>query len=183
VLRDLQLRIPDLLGLRRGAPALVMRIGLATGDVVVGSVGSPSARSFTVMGDTVNFSSRLEGANKVYGTGIMIDAETREQAGARIVARELDAIAVLGRDEPVHVFELIGMAGEVPAIDVEALSVYAEGLADYRAGRWDGALARFGQVLELRPADTPSAVMIERTTRLRASTPDNWDGVFRFTAK
>jgi adenylate cyclase len=113
----------------------------------------------------------------------MIDEETRFQAGDRIVARELDSIAVFGREEPFPVFELVGMAGEVSADDLEAFEIYAAGLADYRAGQWEGAVSLFGQALGLRPADTPSKVMIERAGRLLDVEPDGWDGVYRLMAK
>ena len=184
LLTQFQARVPELLGLRRDVPKLAMRIGLATGDVVVGSVGSQSARSFTVMGDTVNFSSRLEGANKAYGTSIMIDEETCRLAGGAIVTRELDSIAVVGRTEPLRVFELVGMAGEVPADELEMIDLYAAGLDDYRAARWEQAASLFGQALRVRPGDPPSQVMLDRVERMFAlGSHGAWDGVWRLTAK
>jgi adenylate cyclase len=182
-LQEFQARVPDIVGLRRDVPTLEMRIGLATGDVVVGSIGSLSARSFTVMGDTVNFSSRLEGANKAYGTRIMIDEQTWASAGDRIVARELDSLAVVGRHEPVRVFELLGMAGEVAEAELEAVDIYAQGLAKYRAGEWKAAEALFLRVLALRLHDSPSKVMIERIGRFLQAPPATWDGVWRLTSK
>ncbi len=97
VLERFRAELPDITGLRRHAPLIDLRIGLASGDVVVGNIGSENARSYTVIGDTVNLASRLEGVNRLYGTRILLNAETRRLAGAAIETREIDWIAVKGQ--------------------------------------------------------------------------------------
>jgi class 3 adenylate cyclase len=100
--------LPEVLGIRKNIPVVNVRMGIATGDATVGSIGSENARSYTVIGDTVNLASRLEGANKRYGTRILINEETRRLAAETIEAREIDLIRVVGRAEPTRVHELIG---------------------------------------------------------------------------
>ena len=144
-LESFRTRVPDVIGLRRDVPLIDFRVALASGEVIVGSIGSETARSFTVMGDTVNFASRLEGANKAYGTNLLIDGATHDMAGEAIETRDIDLIGVVGRDEPVRVYELAAMAGELPPEKRQLFDLYAEGLAHYRAANWvkaDAALRR-----------------------------------------
>jgi class 3 adenylate cyclase len=168
-------RVPDLIGMRRDIPAIDIRIGIATGEVVVGSIGSDHARSFTAMGDTVNFCSRLEGANKAYGTRILIDEATRDAAGAAIEVREIDRVAVLGREEPVRIFELLGMAGDVPAARQTVSDLYDAAIAHYRGGDWISARTAFAAVLAIDPLDGPSAAMLKRVSI--GGPPGGWVGV------
>ena len=151
-----------------------LRIGISTGEMVVGTIGSTASRSFTVMGDPVNLGSRLEGANKAYGTHVMISDRTRELAGDAPV-RELDLIRVKGKEEPTRVFEL--RASAAPA-DFEA------GVAAYRSQNWDAAEAAFQACLKVDPDDTPSMVYLDRVAHLRAAPPPtDWDGVWVFDTK
>src|SRR5262249_61768963 len=102
--------LPHLLNLRRNVPELTLRMGLATGEVVVGTVGAPTAKSFACIGDVTNLASRLEGVNKVYGTTAIVSEETQRLAQAAVETRELDTIIVVGKSEPVRIFELLGRA-------------------------------------------------------------------------
>ena len=183
-LAELRSRLPDILGLREGLPELRLRIGLATGDALVGSIGSENARNFTVMGDTVNLASRLEPLNKAYGTAILMCGKTRAGAGDAVVARELDLITVAGQNRPLAIYELQGRAGQVDARLTEINERYAAGLAAYRARDWDAAAATFGSVLDLDGEDGPARLFADRVEELRAAPPaPDWDGVWHFTKK
>src|SRR5579863_6859632 len=176
-------RVPDLIGLRRDIPMIDFRVGLASGEVVVGSVGSSQACSFTVMGDTVNFASRLEAANKVYGTRILIDHATFRMAGEAIEAREIDCITVVGRTEPMHIYELRAMAGNLTPDDRVLFNLYGDALAFYRDGKWGRAADALLEALSVAPEDGPSQTMLKRVMQLQEAEPEDWDGVWRLTSK
>ena len=169
---------------RRGLPKLDVRIGIQSGPVVVGNVGSKKRKNYTVIGDTANTSSRLEGANKVYGTRILIGEPTRRAAGDAIVAREIDLIAVKGKSDSVRVYELIGLKGEVSAARLEAIRTFEQALADYRAQRWSQATAGFERVIQMVGDDTASRVFIQRIAQFREEPPAaGWDGSYAMTEK
>ena len=183
LLDDFQRRMPDIIGLRRDVPEIGMRMAIATGEVVVGSIGPDFARSFTVMGDTVNFASRLEGANKAYGTRILIDQETARQAGRAIRTRELDSVQVVGKSDPVRLFELLAMANAPEDPRGGLFEHYAAGLDAYRRGDWSAATAAFTAGLAADPTDAPSRKMLDRVAGLAANTPADWAGVWKLTSK
>src|SRR5215469_9228175 len=154
--------LPQLLGLRRNVPDLTVRIGLATGEVVVGTVGAPTAKTFAAIGDTTNLASRLEGVNKVYDTTVIVAEETHRLAQDVVEARELDVVIVVGKSEPVRIFELLGPAGSVESGMLEVRDLYVKGLAAYRQRDWDSAEERFKECLRLDPDDGPSRTLLER---------------------
>jgi adenylate cyclase len=176
--------LPQITGLRRNAPDFAVRMGLATGEVVIGTIGSDITKSYTVIGDVVNTASRLEGVNKVYGTGIIIDETTFRFAQDAIEARELDLLTVAGKSEPLRIYELICKRGELAADVVELRELFAEGLVAYRARDWAAAERCFADCLARRADDGPARVFRQRIELLRSSPPpDDWDGVWRLTKK
>jgi len=183
-IRELREHLSDVLGLRRDLPEFSVRMGLATGDLVVGTIGSTEARSFTVIGDTVNLASRLEGANKAYETSILVDEATFQLTQNDVESREIDFLAVLGRLEPVRVYEIIAPAGCLSVAEQQLCGLFAEGLAAYRARDWDQSERCFAQCLAVMPTDGPATVFHRRIKLLRGKTlPADWDGVWQLTDK
>jgi len=176
-------RVPDLVGLRKGVPDVGMRVGLASGDAIVGSIGSRSSRSFTVMGDTVNLGSRLEGANKIYGTRVLIDGTTRRMAGDAIRVREVDSLSVVGKTEPVAVFELLGAAGSPSPLPDGLVDAYAAGLERYRAGAWRSAQTHFATCLSIASDDGPTKTLLARCWALLRDPPAQWNGAWQLSSK
>ena len=136
----LRTELPELLGVRAVPSDCDVRIGVATGEVLVGSIGSEFMMSYTVMGDAVNLASRLEGANKLYGSHSLVSEPTVRAAGEEIAFREIDRLVVVGQTHPEAVFEIIGRTDELTPAQLALLERYAEGLSAYRARRWDDAL-------------------------------------------
>ncbi|MBR1195502.1 HAMP domain-containing protein [Bradyrhizobium sp. AUGA SZCCT0240] len=180
----LRTELPELLGVRTVPSDCDVRIGVATGEVLVGSIGSEFMMSYTVMGDAVNLASRLEGANKAYGSHCLVSAPTIAAAGDGLAFREIDRLVVVGQSQPETVFEIIGREDELTSEQVSLLDSYSKGLAAYRERRWDDARHAFSAGLEAVPADGPSGVFIKRIGELQASPPAaDWDGAWRLDEK
>jgi class 3 adenylate cyclase len=180
----LRAQLPEITGMRRNPPKLTIRMGIATGEAIVGTIGASAARSYTVIGDTVNLASRLEDINKVYGSSVILSEETYRLSQNVVEARELDLVTVPGKTEPVRIYEAMGRAGELGQSELKLRSLFSEGLAAYRQQDWDVAQAHFESCLQISTEDGPSRVFVERIARLR-STPlsSNWDGVWHVSEK
>jgi len=159
-------------------------IGINTGHMIVGNLGSQQLFDYTVIGDEVNLGARLEGANKEYWTSIIISESTYAQAKARARVRELDLVRVKGKKRPVKIYELRSME-PLPQIEEDLIiQVYSQGLALYRQADWVGALQQFKRVLRYFPSDGPSRVYVTRCFNfIETPPPPNWDGVYEFKSK
>jgi class 3 adenylate cyclase len=176
----LRAEIPELLGVR-GTPMETcdLRIGVATGEALVGSIGSDVMMNYTVMGDVVNLASRLEGANKAYGTRNLVSARTIATEGAEVEVREIDRVVVAGQRHPEIVFEILGRMGEITPQQRTSRDKYAEALAAYRARRWDEARRALDAALELVPGDGPSIALLRRIEGFQSNPPaQDWNGAW-----
>ncbi len=170
---------------KEGKPQLAIRIGVNTGPMVVGNMGATGKFAYTVIGDSVNLASRLEGANKEYRTVIMAGERTYELVREEIRGRKLDRIAVKGRSVPVTIYEIVQVrAGKIPPSVERAHARYEEGLQLYFGRKFDAAQRAFQEALELHPGDVPSRLFLARAKDLAASPPPaGWDGVFVMQSK
>jgi len=176
----LRQEIPELLGVR-GTPMekCDLRIGVATGEALVGSIGSDVMMSYTVMGDVVNLASRLEGVNKTYGTRNLVSERTIAAAGAALEVREIDRVVVAGHTHSEIIFEILGRKGELTPQQFMSRDKYLEGLAAYREQRWDEALRALNESLGAIPDDGPSMALLKRVESLKANPPSrDWDGAW-----
>ncbi|MBI4495640.1 MAG: adenylate/guanylate cyclase domain-containing protein [Deltaproteobacteria bacterium] len=168
----------------RGLPPVYARIGLNSGEMIIGNLGSSRRFDFTVIGDNVNLASRLEGASKEYGTAILISEETRRLAGPDLEVREIDWLRVKGKELPVRIFELLSKKGGLDGLRRQVRDLFQEGLELYRGRRWAEARTRFREALSLLPEDGPSRTFLRRCEDfLKTPPPADWDGVFQLTQK
>lgn len=171
-----------------GLQPLSMRVGINTGEAVVGNAGSGERFDYTAFGDQVNLASRLEGAAKFYGICCIVSASTYKSAGGadRFAARQIDRVRVVGRKQPVDIFELISTTKELDADPKlrEFLKTFDAGVAAYFARDWPNAASAFLRAQALRPNDGPTKVFVVRVQRFaQKPPPPNWDGSVELSAK
>ncbi len=160
------------------------RIGLNSGTVVAGNIGGEKRFDYTVLGNDVNLASRLEGVNKQYGTGIMIGEATVNALSGQFVLREIDAVRVKGKKQPVAIFELQAEMGALSELHIERNEAYAAGLACYREARWDDALKYLLKAQRALGSDGPSETLIARAREYQQDPPPpDWDGVYDMQTK
>lgn len=184
---DMQQRLAELRPKwkKEGKPELVARIGLNTGVCIAGNMGGKDRFDYTVIGDSVNLASRLEGANKQYGSYIMISDFTYKLVKDKLKVRELDLLQVKGKTEPVRVYEVMGKIDmKLTDNQKQSLEIYHEGLKLYRTRQWDEAVAYMQQAQQLDPACGAATIYIERANLYKIAPPsEEWNGVFVMTTK
>nr|WP_306252533.1 adenylate/guanylate cyclase domain-containing protein [Parvularcula sp. IMCC14364] len=169
----------------RNEEPLNISVGIATGEVIAGTIGSAKRMEYTVIGDCVNVAARLENLTRYYGADIIVSEDTLEQAKVSVLNRELDLIRVKGRARPGGIYEILGHHTEETFPNMEAvLHHYQAGLTAYRQRNWDQAIAEFAAALAAHEDDRPSQIYIDRARVFKESPPpDDWDGVWTMTSK
>lgn len=176
-------RLSARMQIERGFP-LQARIGINSGEVIVGNMGSPKKLNYTVVGDAVNLASRLEGANKAFGTTILLGDRTEELARGKIVTRPVELLRVKGKLKPVQTHELIGLVGETEPALIARANLFTEAYAAYRGRDFEKALKGFQQIELSDAKDELAGIYRERCTLfLNEPPPGDWDGVFVMKSK
>jgi adenylate cyclase len=167
----------------KGWPELYLGIGVNTGIMNVGNMGSKFRMAYTVMGDTVNLASRLEGLTRQYGVGIIVGEDTRARLPG-ILFRELDRVRVKGRNEPVTIYEPLGLQGKLDPAVVEEQELFSHMFTHYHAREWDESLQHLHELLSLKPESKLFQLYVERIKHYwQEPPPPGWDGVFTHTTK
>jgi len=167
----------------RGWPEIKIGVGVNTGVMSVGNMGSEFRMAYTVMGDSVNLGSRLEGITKQYGVGIIVGETTRESV-PEVLFRELDRVRVKGKDEPVAIYQPLGLKEQVDKAVISELRLFEEALKLYRAQNWDMAEMQLINLQKAAPDCLLYSLYLERIAHFRTDPPGaDWDGVFVFHTK
>lgn len=169
----------------KGLEPINVTVGLNSGPMIAGNMGSAARFSYTIMGDSVNLAARILGAANQYGVAFMCSAMTYERAKDQITARLVDDIVVVGKTEPIKVYEIVG-SPDIPPDEatLKCVEAYERGFKLYTERRWDEAMAAFDEALEHKPGDGPSKVLRARCEQYKSDPPgDGWQGEFKLTKK
>jgi adenylate cyclase len=176
-LKKLNRMIPDLMGIRQGLPPVQIRIGLATGELLLGNMGSETSKSYTVMGNTAGLAEQLESASKVYGTHILMTEETKNQAEG-FECRQIDTLLNAENGQPVRIYELLAEEGDLDLEVKKVYDVFEQGLKAYRNQQWDLSVTHFEHCVK-QQNDAPSKVFLERVEALQRTPPaEDWHGIW-----
>ncbi|WP_434053584.1 MAG: adenylate/guanylate cyclase domain-containing protein [Roseibium sp.] len=183
LMKQFQQELPELTGLQKNLPILQQRIGIATGEAVIGSIGSAKTKNYTIMGDTVNLGSRLEAANKIYGTQILVCQRTRDTAPG-IEFRAVDKIQVKGKTEPTSVFVPLAHTREMTDALLQLQTASDLALQAFSQANWSEARAGFEGILSAHPRDRIAGVFLNRLDLIsNQGAPADWDGVWHLNTK
>jgi adenylate cyclase len=161
-----------------GVSGLYTRFGINSGEMAVGFTGSSRLMNYTVLGDAVNLASRLEGANKIYGTRVIVSATTADHVREKFLLRKLDVLRVKGKKQPMPVYELI-CEGTGDESKRQMVMRYEAALKDYQSQHWDAAEKNLLELAALLPQDMPTRTLLKRVAHFRIEPPEtDWDGVY-----
>jgi adenylate cyclase len=163
---------------------LLTRIGINTGSMVVGNMGTQNKMNYTIMGNAVNLASRLEGVNKQYGTWILASDDTVRETGGRLLTRKLDRVRVVGINEPVRLHELVETMEDAAGSQHRLVQIFHAALERFEERDWKQAATGFKEALAIKADDTPSQMYLQRCVNFMQKPPqDGWDGVYNLTEK
>jgi adenylate cyclase len=163
---------------------LLTRIGINTGDMVVGNMGTARKMDYTIMGNAVNLAARLEGVNKQYNCWKLISSMTADELGDEFALRKLDRVRVVGINTPVRLFELVDESELASDETLEIVDLFHKGIDLFEEKNWIDAEIMFKKIIKIDPEDGPSGIYLKRCAEyIKKAPPANWDGVFNLTTK